>query len=97
MKSIEEIKEIIIKHRKEVKEEYGVKEIGIFGSYLRGEQKKKSDIDILIEFEEAPGLFKFIELEDYLTEVLGVKVDLVMKSVLKPAIGKHVLEEVLYL
>jgi len=97
MKSIEEIKKIIIKHRKEVKEEYGVKEIGIFGSYLRGEQKKKSDIDILIEFEEAPGLFKFIELEDYLTEVLGVKVDLVMKSVLKPAIGKHVLKEVLYL
>jgi len=50
MKTLEEIKKILRQHKTELKEKYGVKEIGIFGSYVRGEQKKKSDIDILVEF-----------------------------------------------
>jgi hypothetical protein len=54
---------------------------------VRGEQEPESDLDILIEFEEAPSFFEYIRLEDYLSEILGVKVDLVMKSALKPAIG----------
>jgi predicted nucleotidyltransferase len=81
----------------ELMQKYHVKEIGIFGSYVRGDQKRKSDIDILVEFEEVPGLFKFIELEDYLTEILGIKTDLVMKDALKPYIGKRILDEVIYL
>jgi predicted nucleotidyltransferase len=52
MKTLEEIKKILKQHKRELKEKYGVKEIGIFGSYVRGEQKKKSDIDILVEFYE---------------------------------------------
>lgn len=76
--------------------EYRVKEIGIFGSYVRGEQKKRSDIDVLVEFEESSNLslLGFIRLENYLSEILGVKVDLVEKHTLKPRIGKHVLAEV---
>ena len=83
-------------HKEELKQNYQVKEIGIFGSYVRGEQKKKSDVDILVDFEESSelSLLDFIGLENYLTDMLGVKVDLVEKRTLKPRIGKHVLEEV---
>jgi predicted nucleotidyltransferase len=85
---------ILRHHLPEISRKYKVSYLGIFGSYIRGEQKPESDLDILVEFEEAPGLFEYIQLEDYLSEILGVKVDLVMKSALKPAIAKHILEEV---
>ncbi|MDI6821678.1 MAG: nucleotidyltransferase family protein [Actinomycetota bacterium] len=96
MKTSDEIKQILTEHKEELKEKYGVKEIGIFGSYVRGEYKKKSDLDILVEFEEDReiGLLKFVNMENYLSELLGVKVDLVEKSALKPRIGKHILREV---
>jgi uncharacterized protein len=74
-----------------------VKEIGIFGSYARGDQKKSSDLDMLVDFEEYPGLLEFIQMEDDLTHRLGIKVDLTMKSGLKPAIGKRILDEAIYL
>ena len=97
MTKIESIRKIIIKHRRELRRKYHVKEIGIFGSYIHGEQKKKSDIDVLIDFHEVPGFFKFIELEDYLSNILGIKTDLVMKDVLKPHIGRQILSEVIYI
>ncbi len=94
--SLEKIKEILEKHRDELERRYGVKEIGIFGSYVRGEQKVGSDIDILVDFERIPTLLEFIELENYLSEMLGIEVDLVMKRALKPSIRKVVLKEVVY-
>ncbi|RKX96678.1 MAG: nucleotidyltransferase [Spirochaetes bacterium] len=94
-KSIEEIKKIIRQHKKEIKEKYGVKEIGIFGSLVRGEMKEESDVDILVEFEKPIGFFKFLELEEYLSDLIGRKVDLVSKKALKPHIGKYILEEVI--
>lgn len=99
MKNIEEIKKKIEKLKPSLKEKFKVKSIGIFGSYIRGEEKKGSDLDILIEFEESAdlSLLDFIGLENYLSEELGVKVDLVEKSALKPRIGKCILEEVIYL
>lgn len=96
MKKIEEIKEILNAHKGELKEKFGVKEIGIFGSYIKGTQKDISDLDILVEFESPIDFFTFLELEEFLTELLEVKVDLVMKKALKPEIGKHILREVLY-
>lgn len=96
MKKIEEIKEILNAHKEELKERFGVKEIGIFGSYVKGTQKDISDLDILVEFESPIDFFTFLELEEFLTELLEVKVDLVMKKALKPEIGKHILREVLY-
>ena len=75
-------------------ERYHVESLGVFGSYVRHEQRPDSDLDILVTFYETPGLLKFIELENYLSNVLGVKVDLVMKDALKPRIGKRVLSEV---
>jgi len=90
---------ILEEHKEEIKRKYQVKEIGIFGSYIRGEQREESDLDILVEFEEDAkiGLLKFINLENYLSELLGIKIDLVEKSALKPRIGKHILEEVVML
>jgi predicted nucleotidyltransferase len=75
---------------------FKVQTIGIFGSYVRGEQKKKSDLDILIEFSEPIGLFKFVELEDFLSQELNLKVDLVMKDALKPRIKDSILKEAIY-
>jgi predicted nucleotidyltransferase len=75
---------------------FKVQTIGIFGSYVRGEQKKKSDLDILVEFSEPIGLFKFVELEDFLSQKLNLKVDLVMKDALKPRIKDSILKEAIY-
>lgn len=95
-KNIETIKKKLEELKPSLKEKFKVKSIGIFGSYLRGEEKEGSDLDILIEFEESTSLslLDFIRLESYLSEALGVKVDLIEKSTLKPRIGKHILEEV---
>jgi len=97
MKKIEEIKETLIKLKPFLKEKYKVKEIGIFGSYVKNKQKKGSDLDILVEFEEVPSLIEFIEMENFLSDKLKIKVDLVIKRALKPHIGKVILKEVIYL
>jgi len=87
-----------IKNNKEyLKTHFGIKSIGIFGSYIRGEQNNESDVDILIETEKPISLFDLVELEDFLSELLGKKVDLVLRDELKPSIGKNILKEVAYL
>lgn len=75
---------------------YDVESLGVFGSVSRGEEKKGSDVDILVEFSVTPGFFKFIELEDFLSKLLGRKVDLVTKKALKPRIKNEILQEVSY-
>jgi len=99
MKKIEEIKRVLKEYKEELKKKYGIKEIGIFGSYIRQEQSKDSDLDILVEFEPDAkmDLIKFVELENHISELLEMKVDLVMESALKPRIGKYILREVVYL
>lgn len=97
MEMLNEIKEILKQNKKELKDKYKIKKIGVFGSYVRGEEKKRSDIDILVEFSEPVGLFEFMDLEEYLEKLLGVKVDLVSKKALKPRIGQHILKEVVYI
>lgn len=93
MKNIKEIKKILSKHKTIIEKQFKVKELGIFGSYVRGDHMDKSDIDLLVEFYEPVGFFTFLDLEEYLEQLLGVKVDLVSKKALKPRIGKHILEE----
>jgi len=99
MKTIEELKKIIAKYKGELEEKYSIREIGIFGSYVKNKQRKTSDIDILVEFSQESNitLLDFIHIENYLSDLLGVKVDLVEKSTLKPKIGKQILKEVSYL
>ena len=78
-----------------LQKEFALRSLGLFGSYVRGEQRKGSDLDILVEFTQVPGMFRFLELERELTRLLGVKVDLVQKEAMKPAIGKRILQEIL--
>lgn len=93
MRNIEEIKEIINKNRLFLERKFKVKSISVFGSYLRNKQNEESDIDILVEFYDTIDLFEFIALENFLSEKIGNKVDLVMKDVLKPRIKNRILEE----
>lgn len=94
--NLSSIKEIMNKHRTFLRNNYSVKNIGVFGSVSRGEEGIKSDVDMLVEFSESPGMFKFIELEEYLTKLLSRKVDLVTRKALKPAISKEIVHEVVY-
>lgn len=91
-----EILNIIRDTKPELAALYGVKNVGVFGSYVRGQQHKRSDIDILVSFNRQIDLFDFIELREYLEARLHNKVDLVMESALKSAIGKRILAEVEY-
>ena len=97
MKSIRQIENAIRTSKSILFQKYHLKEIGVFGSYVRNEQKNNSDLDVLVEYEKTPGLFSFLRLEDELSKLLGIKVDLVMKSSLKPHIGKRILDEVHYI
>ncbi|OGE19559.1 nucleotidyltransferase [Candidatus Daviesbacteria bacterium RIFCSPLOWO2_01_FULL_43_38] len=90
------IKNTINKHLSLLKDDYHVKNIGVFGSAARGQATPSSDIDILVEFSEPIGFFKFINLEEYLSSILGKEVDLVSKKALKPAIKDEILREVIY-
>ena len=74
-----QIKNIILSHLKE----FNPVKIGIFGSFARGDNEKESDIDILIEFKESPSLLTLIKIENDLSEILGIKVDLITKGALK--------------
>ena len=95
MKMLDEIKNILAQHKEELRRKYKVKEIGIFGSYIRGEQRKKSDVDILVEFKEPIGL-EFIELAEFLENILEVKVDLVSKGAIKPNRRRYIEEDLIY-
>lgn len=95
MKTIEEIKQTISNHKKELEQKYKVKSIAIFGSYVRGEQKPQSDVDILVEFKEPVG-FLFIHLADFLEEILETKVDLLTPEAIKPNRRKYIMEKLVY-
>ncbi len=91
------IKEILKKNKTYIKTNYYVQEIGVFGSFIRSEQSKKSDIDILVEFEDGhKDFFNYMRLKYYLEDVFGKKVDLVMKKAIKPELKKRILSETEY-
>jgi len=92
--TVEEIKSTIKEHMDVLKDKYSVKEIGLFGSYLRGEQKVTSDIDVLVDFKEGADLFSLVGLAMFLEEKLGVKVDVVPKRALRKELRAQVLKEV---
>lgn len=93
MDAIEKLK----KHEKVIKKKYGVGKIGLFGSFARGEGKKDSDVDVLVEFEEGYKTFdNFMELKFLLEDIFGHRVDLVTVKALKPQLKDHILNEVVY-
>ena len=93
----DDILEMLGQNMQDIKKKYKVKEIGIFGSHVRNEQKKKSDVDILVEFEEIPDLFEFIALERYLQRLLKKRVDLVRKKAIRPELKNRILKEAVYI
>ncbi len=92
-RSLESMLKILHQQIPMLTERYSVETLEVFGSYVRDEQKKDSDLDILVTFKKAPSLLTFIAIENYLSDLLGVKVDLVMKDSLKPKIGQQILRE----
>jgi predicted nucleotidyltransferase len=80
--------------KERLRADYGVAEIGVFGSVVRGEEAAESDVDIMVEFSEPIGFFRFLEMEERLAQELGRGVDLVSKKALKPRIGARILQEV---
>ncbi len=97
MKKLEEIINLLKLHDPEIRERFGIKEIGIFGSYVRGDATMKSDIDILVEFKEGfKTLDNYMGLKFYLEDLFKIPVDLVSKTALKPRIKPYILEEVIY-
>ncbi len=97
MRNIEELKKVLLAHKDDLHRQYGVTEIGIFGSYIKNEQNETSDLDILVEFGKGVDLLTFANLKNYLSELLNINVDLVMKKALKPKIGQRILKEVTYI
>ncbi len=95
MKKLEKLKEIIKQNRQELEEKFKVKSIAIFGSYARGEQNEKSDIDVLVDFKEPVG-FLFIHLADFLEKNLGVRVDLITPEAIKPNRQKYITRDLTY-
>ena len=95
-KTLTEIKEILVRQKPYLAEEYGVVEIGVFGSYVRGEQQPDSDLDVLIELTNPPriSLLGLVNLENYLSDLLGLKVDVALRKNLKRRIGQRILQEV---
>jgi len=94
MMSVELLRTKLAAYKPQLTERYGIKEIGIFGSYARGEQGEKRDVDVLVDFTSSISLLDFSRLENELSDLLGIKVDLVMRTSLKPRIGRRILEEV---
>ena len=83
--------DLLRRHLPELRERYGVRSLALFGSMMRGEATPESDLDVLVEYEDAPTLFEFVRLKAHLSELLGAPVDLVMRSALKPVIGAAIL------
>ncbi|NER46157.1 MAG: nucleotidyltransferase family protein [Symploca sp. SIO1A3] len=96
MSKLNEIKQFFINYKPIIQEKYQITELGIFGSYVRGEQTEASDLDVLIDYSNAPSLLDIVDLEFYLSECLGVKVDVVTKKGLKPRVKENILAEVIY-
>lgn len=95
MKSLDKIRSILRGEMDSLRKKYHVRNLSVFGSFVREEQGEKSDIDLLVEFDEDADLtfLDFVQLRDYLGDLLGAKVDLVDKKTLKPAIGKEIKKE----
>ena len=95
MNNIKEIKRILEIHKPEIERKFHVRNIGIFGSFARGEQRENSDLEILVELNEPLG-FEFVEWAEFLEEILKMDVDLVSRGSIKTGRWQHVKEDLIY-
>lgn len=90
--------EIVSKLKAEKKtllDKYKVTRLGVFGSFARGEETSDSDIDILVEFTEIPGMMEFFGTEEYLEKILNRKIDLVRENAIRPELKEIIMSEVI--
>ena len=100
MSAVKDLAEIIRELRRlkpELRKHYPISELGVFGSWVRGEQGPDSDLDILVDFDGPIRLIAFVGLQQDLSDALGLRVDLVMKDAAKPRIKEHILAEAMML
>lgn len=95
MVSLQQLRERLRRELPRLEKDYSVASLVVFGSYARGEETAESDLDILVTFHTVPGFFRYVRLEDELSALLGVQVDLVMKDALKPRIRQEAVREAL--
>ena len=96
MTNLTDIRTTLSKQKADLKRRYRLKQIGVFGSFARNEQKESSDIDILVQYDEVPDLFKFIDLELELEDILKHKVDLVRREAVRPELKDIIEKEVIF-
>ena len=98
-KELDTIKQKIAENKEYLRETYGVEEIGVFGSYVHGDYKPESDVDVVVEFNEnsKTSLFDYMDIQHYLEKKLNKKVDLVTKSGIRPAFRKYILPTIVYI
>ncbi|MFH1227475.1 MAG: nucleotidyltransferase family protein [Planctomycetota bacterium] len=97
MKTLKDIKIVLKRYEPEIRSRYGVKKIGIFGSYARNQQRPKSDLDVLADIDKSVSLLGLVGIENYLSELLGVKVDLIPREDIRPELKRRILKEVIYI
>jgi len=95
--TLTDIKNTLSALKPELHARFGVSEIGVFGSWVRGEQKETSDIDVLVDFDRSVDLFDLMELQEFLEGIFELKIDVALRRSLKKYIGKQILAEVQYL
>jgi predicted nucleotidyltransferase len=93
----DDVLKILAEHRDELRQQFGVKSLALFGSVARGEATETSDVDLLVEFERPVGLFHFFTVQHYLEDLLGVApVDLVMPDALHEELKEEILREAIH-
>ena len=94
MRTYADIKATLQRELPYLHEHYHVETLGVFGSYVRGEQTEESDLDVLVTYTKTPGLFDFVALKHHLEDLLGLKVDLGTRNAIKPHARPRILSEV---
>ena len=94
IKKLKQIQSLLASSKAELRKRYNVKELGIFGSYARGQQKKTSDVDILVKFNPNATLFDFVGLGNYLEEKLKIKVDVLSERGIRPELKSSIVKDV---
>ena len=97
MKTLEAIQAALREQMPFLRARYNVETLGVFGSYVRGEQTEASDLDLLVTFSKTPDLFEFVGLANHLEDALGVAVDLGTPKGLKRYLAPYIMREVQYL
>jgi len=97
MKNLAAIKKILSDNKDLLRDRYKVKRIGLFGSYVRGDTHSGSDVDVLVEFSDTISLLQLVSLENFLTSLIGIKVDVVPLEDIRRELKRAILKEAVYL